>query len=218
MTRHVKSTLCGAGLVALTLALQTGAGQASVVNHGFLSSDDATSVIVDSANNRQYTRLNAFDLSVAQTEAAIGVGGAYEGWSVVTSAIMDQFIAAALGLASTACDGAVAYGQTCGTITGWADGHFGAGFESTYDYIGYYNTNVGNPIGLLEIRASGQVKEYESWSDAGGIDYYSAANGYPINLMLYKDIAAVPVPAAGLMLMAGLGGLGALRRRKACMA
>ena len=42
---------------------------------------------------------------------------------------------------------------------------------------------------------------------------YSAANGNPEELRV--DVAAVPVPAAGLMLLGALGGLGAMRRRKA---
>ncbi len=42
--------------------------------------------------------------------------------------------------------------------------------------------------------------------------YYAAANGNPS--ILNVDVAAVPVPAGGLLLLGALGGLAALRRRK----
>jgi hypothetical protein len=42
--------------------------------------------------------------------------------------------------------------------------------------------------------------------------YYAAANGNPS--ILKVDVAAVPVPAAGFLLLGALGGLAALRRRK----
>ena len=42
--------------------------------------------------------------------------------------------------------------------------------------------------------------------------YYVAANGNPS--ILKVDVAAVPVPAGGLLLIGALGGLAALRRRK----
>ena len=105
---------------------------AVVITHGNLTTDDTTNFITDTTSGRQYTRLDAFNLNVAGTLAAIAPGGAFEGWSVATSSVADDFIAAALGLSSTACDGPVA-GLTCGFIGGWTDGDLGQSYTSAFD-------------------------------------------------------------------------------------
>lgn len=198
-----------AAVAGLAMGMNAGDLQAATVTHGFLSSDDTSGIIVDSANKREYTRLDAFNLTFAQTQAAIGSGGAYEGWSIMTSDIMDQFTAALLGVANTACDGAVGYGQFCGTVAGWVDGQLGASYSGFFDYVAFLNTNGGNPIGLLQINSAGVVNEYENWSIANTLDSYPT-----INLMLYRDISEVPVPAALPLLAAGLGAMGLVGRRK----
>ena len=54
-----------------------------------------------------------------------------------------------------------------------------------------------------------------AFSSTGGAFtlYYAAANGNPS--VLKVDVSPVPVPAGGLLLIGALGGLAALRRRKA---
>ncbi|MFT4149403.1 MAG: VPLPA-CTERM sorting domain-containing protein [Paracoccaceae bacterium] len=52
------------------------------------------------------------------------------------------------------------------------------------------------------------------WSGDAWNDIYNGYGSYGV-LVEYTPAAAVPVPAAGLLLAAGLGGLAALRRKRA---
>ncbi|NOX08507.1 MAG: hypothetical protein GXP22_03290 [Gammaproteobacteria bacterium] len=81
--------------------------------------DDITNFITDTATGREYLRFDAFDLSYADTVIATSAGGVYENWSIATSKISDDFIDAALGVATSPCTGAVAYNTTCGTVAGY---------------------------------------------------------------------------------------------------
>lgn len=76
---------------------------------------------------------------------------------------------------------------------------FGDTGTEAVDSILYGNTNVIGGAGAFVVSAS-------------GFDDFSTA----IRDKIIREIAppAVPVPAAGLLMVAGLGGLGALRRRK----
>lgn len=218
MIKQIKMAMSAVGVLTVAFAIQASEGHAATVTHGNLTSDDTTNIIEDTSNNRRYTRLDAFDLTVAQTEAAIASGGAYEGWSIATSTVADEFIAALLGVASTPCNGGSS-ATVCGAVAGWTDGDFGESYVNYLDYFAYYNTEGGSPIGLVEIRdySVNQIRDFSSWSTGsylnafGGGGYYSQN---PINLMLYQDVTAVPVPAAGLLLLTGLGGMGLMRRRR----
>ena len=204
--------LCFVGAVGFSAT----AAAAATITHGTLSSNDATNIITDTATGRQYTQFDAFNLSVADTEALIatGSGSAYEGWSVATSVEADEFIAAALGVANTPCDGD-AFWVECGTISGWTDGDFGDSLDTSYDFFGFYNTHAGHPIGLVEILYTGRVYSFDSWSSIPSLDSYGIADpNLSINLLLYQNVADVPVPAAGLLLLSALGGIGVLRRRR----
>lgn len=91
----------------------------------------------------------------------IAPNGAWAGWSLATAKVSDQFIAASLGVSSTACDGAVTYGKLCGTIPGWADTKLGKSYQTSWDYYAYLNSMGGS--GLVEFAAAGGVRDYEQW-------------------------------------------------------
>jgi hypothetical protein len=198
VTTCMKLIIRSTALVAL-LACQN--SNATVV--GNLVTDDTDDTIFDSSLNREYTQFDAFDYTVAQTIAEIGVGGTYEGWSIADASVADDFNTAA-------CAG------TCGTITGWTDGLFGESLSTTQDYYGYIESGTADLISLVGIRDTGVVSDYGSWSTATALDSYFGDNS--INLLLYRDVTAIfrDVTAPNILVLLGMGllGVGAVTKRR----
>jgi hypothetical protein len=187
---------------------------ATVVAVGDLTTDTATHITTDSKTGRSYTRFDAFDLTYAKTVTAIAPGGAWAGWSIATAVVSDQFIASALGVKTTPCTGEVAYGTACGTIKNWSDGKLGASYASYDDYYAYLNNDGG--AGLTNIGGSGQVSDYEAWSNLAQVDTFKGA--YSINYLLYNDALTSAVPEPMTLSLFGLGLVGlclSKRRRRA---
>ena len=78
---------------------------ATLITHGYLTTNDTTNYITDTVTNRMYSRFDAFNLSYPDTEAAIaaGSGHSFEGWSIATASVADDFYAAALGVSTVQC-------------------------------------------------------------------------------------------------------------------
>jgi hypothetical protein len=206
VTTSMKLIIRSTALVAL-LACQN--SYATMITHGNLETDDSTNYITNTVTGRQYTRFDTFDMTVAQTEAAIESGGAYEGWSIATWVVADDFISSALGVASTPCTGNVAAGTVCGDISGWNDADFGASYTTTQDYFAYMSAEVSAPISLVRFTADGVVWDYEPWTNGHTLDDYTGSSA--INLLLYKD---VPAPHILGLLGIGLLGVGAVKKRR----
>jgi hypothetical protein len=182
---------------------------------GNLQTNDLNNTIIDTVTGREYYQFDEFNLTYAQTLAAVSSGGIYDGWSIATYDVADAFINAMLG-ATTPCTGEVAYGTKCGTVTGWADGAFGASFTPSLDEFAYLtgpspaNGQSTHPISLGSIYPDGSVFDFESAYTTADLDYYGQTSSYTINLLIYRD-ASVPEP--GMLSLIGLGfaGMGILR-------
>ena len=206
-------------LAATVLVLSTSANSATIT-HGFLTTDDATDYITDITTQRIYKRFDTFNLSYADTIAAVSAGGIYEGWSIATSDIADDFYSAVLGVASTPCTGANVGGANCGQISGWNDNDFGVTFDSSNDYFWFLSTNTTpnrEPylIGLGNIRSTSDVNDYDDWGTEHQADGFGISNpASPINALIYREASVVPIPAAIWLFGSGLIGLVGVARRK----
>ena len=166
-----------------------------------------------------YSRFDSFNLSYADTLTAIDTGGLFEGWSIATSDIADDFINAAFG-APSLCSTSTSI-SLCGTISGYNNGDFGDSHASIYDMFVYLNTPNGtSDVGLVQFSsADGGVIKQEEWATHDSRDFTYVEDhtfGNNIDLLLYKDVAVVPVPAAVWLFGSGLLGLvGVARRKKA---
>ena len=209
----------------MLLAISSSAS-AVTVSFGNLTSNDSTNFITDTVTGREYLRFDAFNLSYADTVAAVGAGGIYEGYSIATSGIADDFYAAILGVDTTACTGATNYNTVCGGITGWSDGNLGSSYASSVDYFWYLSTY--DTPGRLEEYAlgagaihNGFISDLDDWGDEAFADSYGITGytQYPINALLYKDDvtvpSTVPVPAAAWLFGSALLGFFGFSRRKA---
>ena len=211
-------------LATTALVLSTSANSATVT-YGFLTTDDTTDYITDTNTLRIYKRFDTFNLSYADTIAAVSAGGIYEGWSIATSDVADDFYSAALGLASNPCTGATANGTICGVIAGWVPDDFGdSGQIASYSsdenfwYLSTNDTPGQSQVetGLGYISRNGYIVDYGDYGTPDSVDY----NGITrpdiahVNALLYKGGAVVPVPAAVWLFGSGLIGLIGIARRK----
>ncbi len=206
-------------IAATTLVLSTGVN-AATVTYGYLTSDDTTNYILDTNTGRQYLRFNENRLTYADTLIAVGAGGTYEGWSMATSTIADDFYSAILGTATTPCTGATSQYTTCGYVTGWVDNVFGTSSRTWRDQFFYLSTFAtpgvfARDVGLFNIEDTGQLRDTDdamSFFDAD-VNVTTTAD-FVVGYMLYRDVAAVPVPSAVWLFGAGLLGLFGVARRK----
>jgi hypothetical protein len=181
---------------------------AGIITHGYLTTDDTTNFITDTETGRRYTRFDAFSLTASQTIAAIGLGGAFEGWSIATSAIADDFYAAVLGIEASVCEGVVTHGSNCGEISGWVEGDFGVSFQTGYDIFAFINTDTSVPVGNGQIDSRGAIKDYASNMSIERLD-----NDPTRNYLLYID-AKVPEPSTLAIFALGMIGLASRRLKK----
>ncbi|MCU7869274.1 MAG: VPLPA-CTERM sorting domain-containing protein [Candidatus Thiodiazotropha sp. (ex Lucinoma borealis)] len=208
-------------LIAVTSMTFSTFANAAIITHGNLTTDNTTNFIADTVTGRQYLRFDTFNLSYADTVAATGTAGIYEGWSIATSSIADQFYSAVLGVSDTPCSGAVNQMTSCGNIMGWTDGDFGDSTGDNSDafwYISTYETPNSDPydIGYGTIFQTGLIENYDDWMPIEGADYFGGESfpDYQMNALLYRDVAAVPIPTAIWLFGSGLIGLVGFARRK----
>lgn len=204
-------------LLFTTLVLSTSVN-AATVTHGYLVSDDTTDYITDTSTGRMYKRLDAYDFTYAETIASVSEGGIYEGWSIATSEIADDFYSAILGVTSTPCSGANPRGTACGTITGWNDGDFGNSLDEFYDtfwYMSSYHTTIYEnfDIGAGHIVQDGTVIDDDDVATIEAVDSWRPVN-QDIDALIYIDVAPVPLPPALWLFGTGLIGLIGLAKRK----
>ena len=208
-------------LISLALlGLSVSSVNASIVTYGNLTSDGATDFITDTVTGRQYKRFDTFNLSYTATVAAVGSGGVYEGWSIANSIISDQFIEGLFG-GATPCSGAIPVHTQCGQLAGWSDGDLGLSRNGNYDnwaYISSLDTpgRIEMHIGVGQIDWQGTVRDIDDWLTIGDLDAWTDPS--PINLLLYKDISPVPVPAAVWLFGTALIGLIGFGKRKSRIA
>jgi len=190
-----------------------GFAHSALITHGDLTSDDTTDIIINAVTGVEYLRLDTFQMTYVETLAAVASGGIYEGWAFADSVASDAFINGLLG-GTSACDGAVAYATTCGSVTGWVDGDFGDAYNSGSDYW-VFTSSLTTPgrsefqVGLANIRGDGIVVEHDDWGQYTLADNYSS-----INFLLYRDSLMVTEPSSLAVFALGMIGLSIRRFKK----
>lgn len=93
----------------------------------------------------------------------------------------------------------------------------GGGIFEAYDSIGVLLSSFDGSVGEGTTRLDGGIISYITFTGNGG---FSGISSLTYNFDgttdgTNTDLTPVPLPASGLLLVAALGGLGAMRRRKA---
>ena len=182
---------------------------ATTVTHGNLTSDDTTNFIKDTVTGREYLRFDTLNLSYADTLTAVGAGGTYDGWSIATAGIADDFYSAIHGIPAIDCNG------LCGRIGGWAEGDFGSRDNNSDKTLlnnsdgFWYLSDVAQYAGYGHIYSAGIVRDYFKLYRLDKTDDFTT-----VDYLVYRDVSPVPVPAAAWLFGSGLIGLIGVARRK----
>jgi hypothetical protein len=203
------------------MAMASLSANAATVTHGNLSSDDTTSIIVDSQNNVEYLRFDILASSTyAQTLAQLDTvaGG---GWSIADSTVAVNFTSAILG-GDSGCthNGTNVTTSFCGTIpsspASWADGDFGENTSVSTDNV-WFMDELGD-VDMVVIHTVGRVyiadiQQSLAWTDQFAAGGAGGADSIPVAWMLVRP-SEVPLPAAMWLFGSGLLGLIGFGRRR----
>lgn len=212
----------------ISLFAFTSLSSAAVITHGSLTADTDTDYIFDSRLNRHYSQQDTLNLNYADTLSAIaaGSGSIWEGWSIATSEIADDFAHSFLfnGSSSTStCGINDSFGQTCGTLSNWTDNSFGSSWDDSVDSFAFVATQANNSgrnaiFGNVHINASRVMMFDYSWD--ANLDLLAVGN-HGVEFLLYNDnfqpgssSNAVPEPSVVGLIAIGVAGLGFTARRK----
>ena len=214
-----------AAVAALGIA---SAADAASVSYGALSSNDdgSTEVITDSLNNLEWLRWDVLaDRNYAETVAATGAGGAYEGWSIADDVKAQAFTDALLRDHTNNCTttGPGDLPVSCGSgVTADFDALLGNNYAEGVSLAWFLaNANANGDAGFVTVgSAGGTVEKDVACCTIEETDVFSANGGspqYPVTWLLYRDApepTPVPLPAALPLMLAAIGGLGLIGRRR----
>ena len=197
-------------LAVSVLAISTSVN-AAVVTHGSLSSDDSTNIITDSLNNYEWLRFDVLaGQTYADTLAALNTqdGG---GWSIAGVTQANMFVdAMALGSPITCAS----WNDRCWSLSNWNDGDFGNNWTSLYDNA--YFLNDAGRAGFIELYEGPQEFNIDDdyWTIAEVDAFVAGGTARQSTWLTYREVSAVPVPAAVWLFGSGLLGLVGVARRK----
>lgn len=173
-------------------------------------------VLRDKDNNRDFLRLDlTMGYGLNAISAEFGSGGDFEGWSVASTAMMNG-LAAAAGVTHGSSDPAqVAIAEAirdffcpAGTCVNLSSSH-----EYARGLVSDQALSPGNPDAYTIGRRFNVTPEEVDFRISG----FDPSGGVTTSeeVWLTRAAPAVPVPAAGVLLVAALGGLGVFKRRAA---
>lgn len=207
-----------AGALCLAALTVCSAGSVSAAT---MIVDDATfgvgTVLLDTDNNVEFLQLSqTMGYGYNGVLAELGVGGDFEGWSVASTATME-----ALGVSAGVTQGSTDAGEIA-IVESLRDFFCPTGTcvntSSSHVYArGLVSDALLGAFGIADAFSMGRrlnVTPNEVDFRISGFATSATDTNEEVWLVRDAQIAPVPLPASSLLLLAGIGGLAAVKRRK----
>ena len=217
---------------ALAVLIMTASGMvnAAVINIGNLTLENAGDIFVtDTLNGIDYMRWDQVkDLNFTQLSAKLASDPLYQGWSIATNVIANNFTNALLPNNMSLCNNVV-ISTRCNNDTPpvlFEYDKFVTLMGVSYDLNDFINLAFFlnplnakfNEVGYIEAYSKNEtLTKVNSWSSIEYSDNYSqsgSASNNSIGFMLYRQSVDVPEPTTLAMFALGLIGLASRRFKK----
>lgn len=231
--------------VAAAFCAVSAASQASTVTSGYMTRAAGSDTIIDTLNNRTWLGADVTKgLDFAQTLAALGVGGRFDGYKIAHFEDAAMYTQAITGGTATCQDYDYGYGYNQGDCQGSGStatkqvfgesyvnyrgqyGYYGYNYGYDFDYMFFLSdagqsASLSQGVGLAQLYSDDEMSSLsvnQRWSDVTSANYY-AGGSESIGWMLYRNGTqgrdVGDVPEPGTFALAALAVLGvALTRRR----
>jgi hypothetical protein len=203
--------------VIAAVAICASASAFADVTVGYLSRATGNDYVTDALNNRQWLGFDVTKgLTYAQTLAAIGSGGQWEGYHIarnVDAAMFGTAIANGAACPSSGTPTCLSGSQDAENVVGESDVNYRIAFGSSVDFDDAWflsDNGVGEDVGVIivftdDVSTNDFLEIAHESTTFAEADSYGSNTASPVGWLLYRGLA---VPEPGSLALVGMALLG----------